>query len=45
VSAEFVAKKHLTLKAELRPQPTDNSVALAPNTQVVATLKNDLFQF
>ncbi len=45
VSAEFVAKKHLTLKVELRPQPTGASAALTPGTQVVATLKNDLFQF
>ena len=43
VSAEFVAKKHLTLKVELRPQPAGPSDALTPGTQVVATLKNDLF--
>ena len=45
VSADFVAKKHLTLKTELRPQPTGTPATLAPATQVVATLKNDLFQF
>jgi len=45
VSADLVAKKHFTLKVELRPQPNGASGALAPVTQVVATLKTDLFQF
>jgi hypothetical protein len=45
VSAKFIAKKHLTLKVELRPQPGGSSGALAPTTQVLATLKTDLFQF
>lgn len=45
VSADMVAKKHFTLKAELRPQPDAASSALAPSTQVVATLKMDRFQF
>ncbi len=45
VSTELVAKKHFTLKAELRPQPTAAAPALVPTTQVVATLKMDRFQF
>ena len=45
VSSEFIAKKHLTLKAELRPQLSGASGALTPTTQVLATLKTDLFQF
>jgi hypothetical protein len=45
VSVELVAKKHFTLKAELRPQPTEATPALVPATQVVATLKMDRFQF
>ena len=45
VSAEFTAKKHMTLKVELRPQPTGTTGTLAPATQVLATLKTDLFPF
>jgi hypothetical protein len=45
VIADLVAKKRFTLKVELRPQPSGPSGALAPTTQVVATLKTDLFQF
>jgi serine/threonine-protein kinase len=47
VSAEFVAKKHMTLKIELRPQPAaaPNTPALDPASQVVATLKADRFSF
>jgi serine/threonine protein kinase len=45
VSAEFIAKKHMTLKLELRPQPKDgvSGSQLAPSTQVIATLKSDHF--
>jgi serine/threonine-protein kinase len=48
VSAEFIVKKRMTLKVELRPQP--NGTAPAPSfldsaTQVVATLKTDHFFF
>jgi len=43
VSIELVAKKHFTLKAELRPEPT--ATALDPATQVIASLKMDRFQF
>lgn len=43
VSLELLAKKHFTLKAELRPQPT--ATALLPATQVIASLKMDRFQF
>ena len=45
VSADLVAKKRFTLKVELRPQPNATATTLNPNTQVVATLKTDLFQF
>ena len=45
VSADLVAKKHFTLKVELRPQPNGSTGTLNPATQVVATLKTDLFQF
>ena len=45
VIADLVAKKRFTLKVELRPQPSGPPGALAPTTQVVATLKTDLFQF
>jgi len=45
VSADLVAKKRFTLKVELRPQANAATGALAPTTQVVATLKSDLFQF
>ncbi len=44
VSADFVAKKRMTLKVELKPQPTGAPQASAltdPATQVVATLKQD----
>jgi serine/threonine-protein kinase len=48
VSAEFVAKKHMTLKVELKPQPNGTAAASAPldpSTQVIATLKADRFSF
>ena len=47
VSAEFIAKKHMTLKLELRPQPNDGakSSELDPSTQIIATLKTDRFSF
>jgi hypothetical protein len=45
VSAEFLSKKHLTLKIDLRPpaKGATASPALDPATQVVATLKQDRF--
>lgn len=45
VSAEFLAKKRLTLKIDLRPPAKGSpaSPALDPATQVVATLKQDRF--
>jgi len=45
VSADFVAKKHMTLKIELRPQPSGSATALDPATKVVASLKTDFFPF
>ena len=48
VSAEFIAKKHMTLKVELRPQPKgngSNAPHLDSGTQVIADLKTDLFPF
>jgi hypothetical protein len=48
VSLQFVAKKHMTLKVELKPQ-SNASVAgvpvLDPATQVIATLKADFSLF
>jgi hypothetical protein len=46
VSATFVARKHMSLKIELKPQPVSASGAapvLAPATEVIATLKEDHF--
>jgi len=45
VSANFVAKKHMTLKIDLRPQPTGSATSLDPATKVVASLKTDFFPF
>ena len=48
VSLQFVAKKHMTLKVELKPQPNATaagSPVLDPATQVVATLKADFSFF
>jgi serine/threonine protein kinase len=47
VSAEFIPKKRMTLKVELRPQPKEgtNARALDPATQVIANLKTDHFPF
>ena len=47
-SFQFVAKKHMTLKVELKPQPNATaagSPVLDPATQVVATLKADFSFF
>ena len=48
VSFQFIAKKHMTLKIELKPWP-NASVAgvpvLDPATQVIATLKADFSLF
>ena len=48
VSFQFIAKKHVTLKVELKPQ-SNTSVAgvpvLDPATQVIATLKADFSLF
>jgi hypothetical protein len=46
VSGKFVAKKRMSLKVELRPQPNGSSgasPALDPATKVIATLKEDHF--
>lgn len=43
VSADFVAKKRMSLKVELRPEARGGSAALDPAAQVVATLKADRF--
>ncbi len=45
VSAEFIAKKRMSLKVELRPQPKGGAKAadLDPATQLIANLKNDRF--
>lgn len=45
VSAEFIAKKRMTLKVELRPAPKGAAQALDPSAQVIATLKMDRFFF
>lgn len=45
VSADLVAKKRFTLKAELRPQPSGSAGTIDAATKVVATLKMDRFQF
>jgi hypothetical protein len=48
VSAEFIAKKRMTLKVELRTQ-TNGTPPIPPvldaNSMVVATLKTDRFFF
>lgn len=45
VSGDFVAKKRMSLKIELRPSPAGSTGALDPSTQVVATLKQDRLFF
>jgi hypothetical protein len=47
VSANFLAKKHMTLKVELRPPPNGKAAAanLNPAAQIVASLKTDFFSF
>jgi hypothetical protein len=47
VSANFIAKKHMTLKVELRPPPNGKAAAanLNPAAQIVASLKTDFFSF
>jgi serine/threonine-protein kinase len=43
VSADFIAKKRMSLKVELRPEAKGGSAALNPAAQVVATLRADRF--
>lgn len=45
VSADFVAKKRMSLKVELRPAPASSATTLDSATQVVATLKQDRLFF
>ncbi len=45
VSADFVAKKRMSLKIDLRPAPTGSATSLDPATKVVATLKQDWLFF
>ncbi|HEX3891089.1 MAG TPA: protein kinase [Terracidiphilus sp.] len=45
VSGDFVAKKRMSLKVELRPAPTGSAATLDAATQVIATLKQDRFFF
>jgi hypothetical protein len=48
VSANFIAKKHMTLKVELRPERNGKAAASAnldPAVQIVASLKTDFFSF
>jgi hypothetical protein len=48
VTANFIAKKHMTLKVELRPLTKDKATAAAnlnPAAQIVASLKTDFFSF
>jgi serine/threonine protein kinase len=45
VSADFVAKKRMSLKVELRPAQPGSATALGSATQVVATLKQDRLFF
>jgi len=47
VSANFLAKKRMTLKVELRPPPNGKAAAanLNPAAQIVASLKTDFFSF
>ncbi len=45
VSGDFVAKKRMSLKIELRPAPAASAATLDAATQVVATLKQDRFFF
>jgi hypothetical protein len=48
VSADFIARKHMTMRIDLRPGPSP-SVPLTPvmdaGSQIVATLKTDFFSF
>jgi serine/threonine protein kinase len=41
VSADFAAKKKMTLKVELRPAPASAAAIIPATTQVVVTLKQD----
>jgi hypothetical protein len=47
VTGHFVAKKHMTLKIELRPATNGKAAAakLDPTAQIVASLKTDFFSF
>jgi serine/threonine protein kinase len=45
VSAEFVARKRMSLKVELRPTVESSAATLPSGTQVLATLKQDRFFF
>ncbi len=45
VSADFVAKKRMSLKVDLRPSPAGSATSLDPATKVVATLKQDWLFF
>lgn len=45
VSADFVAKKRMSFKVELRPAPAGSATTLDAATQVVATLKQDRLFF
>lgn len=45
VSGDFVAKKRMSLKVELRPTPAGSPATMDATTQVVATLKQDRFFF
>jgi serine/threonine-protein kinase len=45
VSAEFVAKKRMTLRVELRPPAGGSSASLDPAAQLIAALKADRFFF
>lgn len=48
VSADFIAKKHMTLKVELRPLTNDRAAAasnLNPAAQIVVSLKTGFFSF
>lgn len=47
VTAHFIAKKHMTLKVELRPLPSRKPATanLDPASQIVASIKTDFFSF
>jgi hypothetical protein len=48
VRANFIARKHMTLKVKLRPPPNVTAAAAAnldPAAQIVASLKTDFFSF